>query len=134
MASPEVFSKRIGRIALKIEGNVEKGLRKAALAIDNALVNTTPFDTGRARSNWLANIDAPASGTVEPTDPGTATARAAAEINKFKVGRNTTIHLTNNLPYIVRLDQGWSEQRPAGFVKRAVLAGLRAVKSIKLLR
>lgn len=131
MASPPVFAKRIERVALKIEGNVEQGLRKAVLAIDNALVSTTPVDTGRARSNWLANLDAPAAGTTKATTPS---ARTASTVAQFKIGRNVAIHLTNNLPYIAALDKGSSQQQPAGFVKRAIFAGVAAVKSVKLLK
>jgi hypothetical protein len=132
MATPEVFSKRIGRIAFKIEGNVEKGMRKAVLAIDNALTSTTPVDTGRARSNWLPNLDVAATGTTENTTPNKAA--VANTVARFKIDKNVAIHLTNNLPYIVKLDKGSSQQQPAGFTRRAVLAGLAAVKSIKLLK
>lgn len=131
MATPAVFAKRIETVGLKIEGNVEQGLRKAVLAIDNALVSTTPVDTGRARSNWLANLDSPSLDTTKATVPS---ARTATTVQRFKLGRNTAIHLTNNLPYIKSLDEGTSQQQPAGFVKRAIFAGVAAVKSVKLLK
>lgn len=131
MATPEVFATRMKKLSFRIEGNVEKGMRKAVLAIDNALVSSTPVDTGRARSNWLANLDAPASGTTKATVPSGRTAQTVA---RFKLGANTAIHLTNNLPYIKALNDGSSQQQPAGFVRRAIFAGIGAVKSIKLLK
>lgn len=134
MSSPEVFKHRIENVALRIEGNVEKGLRKVALKIDSELVNSTPVDTGRARSNWLPAFDRPAEGTVPPSTPGIALATVAAKVASFDLDKNTSIHLTNNLPYIKRLDEGSSQQQPAGFVRRAITAGINGVKSVKLLR
>lgn len=134
MAKPDVFARRIERIAVNIEGNTEKGMRKAALAIDSALVTSTPVDTGRARSNWLLNFDSPASGTVPPTDGSSALARNQGKVATFSLDKNVAIHLTNNLPYISKLNEGSSEQAPAGFVQGAVLNGIQAVKSIKLLK
>lgn len=131
MASPAIFAKRIEKVSLKIEGNAEKGVRKAVLAIDNALVNTTPVDTGRAKSNWLPNLDGPAEGTV---GVGGALGKTAGVVGRFDIDVNSAIHLTNNLPYIAKLDRGSSEQQPAGFVRRAILAGVAVVKSVKLLR
>jgi hypothetical protein len=48
----------------------------------------TPVDTGRARGNWQVEFN----GTQEAT-------------------------IYNNLPYIERLENGWSQQAPAGFVR-----------------
>lgn len=134
MANATIFATRMERLSLKIEGNVEKGLRKAALKIDGELVGTTPVDTGRARSNWLPAFDKPASGTVKAMSAGAATARTAGKVASFDLDKNVAIHLTNNLPYIAALDRGTSQQQPAGFVRRAIFAGVNAVKSIKLLR
>jgi hypothetical protein len=39
------------------------------------------------------------------------------------------MHITNNLPYIVRLNQGYSAQAPAGYVEQGVLAARRAIDS-----
>ena len=134
MASPAVFAKRIDKMSLNILANTEKGVRKVVLAIDNALVSTTPVDTGRARSNWLPNFNGPAEGTTERTNAAAAKAEVAAKVASYDVNLHASVHLTNNLPYIGKLNEGSSEQQPAGFVRRAVLAGAAAVKSVKLLR
>lgn len=134
MANAAIFSQRMEKLALKIEGNVEKGIRKVVLAIDNALVSTTPVDTGRARANWLPNFNGPATGTTESTSAEASKAAVAGKVAQFDLDKHNAIHLTNNLPYIKRLDEGWSEQQPAGFVRRAILAGVNAVKSVKLLK
>jgi hypothetical protein len=112
--------------------------RRAALAIDAAVVISTPVDTGRARSNWQANLGGPADGTLEAYAPGTAgstgAANTSAALDQAKAviagsRPQEAIHITNNLPYIGRLNDGHSAQAPAGFVEVAVLVGVNAVVS-----
>lgn len=117
----------------------------AALAADQAVVLATPVDKGRARSNWLVELDAPARTTVEPYAPGlggnTGGANAAAAIAQgqatialYNGDRNTAIAISNNLPYIGRLNEGSSLQAPAGFVEKAVQAAVKQVQGARLLR
>jgi hypothetical protein len=139
------FAKRIGTIAVKVEDGTGRLTRAVALAADQAVVVATPVDTGRARSNWLVEVDAPAAGTREPYVPGSklgtgerdnlqgALDQGAGVVGRFDVKRNQSIHITNNLPYIQRLNDGWSAQAPAGFVEAAVQAAVRAVRGSKIL-
>jgi hypothetical protein len=137
------FNKRIDLIVARVEDNLEKAVRKAALAIDQTVVLSTPVDTGRARSNWLVNIDTPSRGQIDPYSPGQglgtgegANARAALEqgkeaISRFRLGNK--IYLSNNLPYIQKLNDGFSAQAPAGFVEKAVQSGRIVIRRAKLL-
>ncbi len=95
------------------------------------------MDTGRARSNWQVNLDGPATGVVEPLDRSGQTAmdRGQVVVSSYRGGgKNDSIHITNNLPYIERLNEGHSAQAPTGFVELAVAAGVSAVKGAKLLK
>lgn len=132
MAKPAVFARRMSRYAVNIEANTEKGVRKVVLAIDNSLVSTTPVDTGRARSNWIPNFNQPSEDIVGPSPAPSA--KTAALVAGYDIDRHLAVHLTNNLPYIAELNRGSSQQQPAGFVRRAILAGTNAVKSVKLLK
>jgi hypothetical protein len=125
----------------QLEVNASKIVRKAALVIDQAVVTSTPVDTGRARSNWQVQLNAAPEGTIESYVPGeggstgaqnTAAAieQAKAEVANFKEGE---IHITNNLPYIGRLNQGSSAQAPANFVQTAIQQGVSAVRNSRLL-
>ena len=59
------------------------------------LKNQTPVDTGRARSQW----------------------RRYKDVN---IGRGETQEvISNSVPYIQRLDEGYSKQAPAGIVNPA---------------
>jgi hypothetical protein len=105
-------------------------VRRAALAIDQTLVMSTPVDTGQARSNWNVSTGAPQEQIVEPVSAGAAIARGAAVIN----GRRSeeTIFITNNVPYIGRLNEGSSAQAPAMFVEGAIAAGVAAVQNARI--
>lgn len=106
----------------KVIGTLEKTVRAVALVVDETLVNTTPVDTGRARSNWNPSLNTPDGTIVEPDHKKPIAPVAAA----YKI--TDTILISNNLPYIKRLNEGYSKQAPAGFVDAALERGKRAVK------
>lgn len=131
MADLRQFGARMKKHGKNVENNAAALVRKCALAVDGAVVIATPVDTGRARANWQVSLNSPAGGTLEAVDPsGQGTiAKGAATIAGYK--RGGAIHITNNLPYIGRLNDGWSAQAPAGFVLRAVLVGIAVIKGAK---
>lgn len=106
----------------KVIENLEKTIRAVALVVDAELVNTTPVDTGRARSNWLPSLNVPDLRTVEPG--GKPAVGPVAD--SFRI--DDTILITNNLPYIRRLNEGSSLQAPAGFVEAAIARGISSVR------
>lgn len=112
-----------------------------ALAIVGDLAYKTPVDTSEALSNWQVTLDAPASGRISPHYPGEggSTQRASAQetINRAKAvlankKPGQPIYITNNAPYIKRLNDGYSGQQPAGFVERAVLIGRKMLSKFKI--
>ncbi|MBT9158788.1 MAG: hypothetical protein DDT26_00035 [Dehalococcoidia bacterium] len=119
--------------AKNVPPNTDQLVRKVILAIDRAVVLATPVDTGRARANWQPSIGQPAEGTLpEPASPsaGRDQSDVRAVIAGYRPG--LTVHITNNLPYIERLNNGSSSQAPADFVSFAILAVVRAVQRAKL--
>ena len=137
MPSLSDFSRRITVQGRRIAENTDRLVRRVALAADQAVVMGTPVDTGRARSNWIAQIGSAPSGTVEPYAPGEAGSttgansqaamdQAEAVISGYNNGQE--IHITNNLPYIQRLNDGYSAQAPANFVEQAVAEAARVVQ------
>lgn len=135
MATPEQFNKNMGDLATRVARNADRVVRKVALAADQAVVIATPVDTGRARANWIANLNAPAPGPTADTDRGggKAISQAASVIAGYDGDRHAEIHITNNLPYIQRLNEGSSYQAPADFVQTAVRRGVAAVRGAQLL-
>lgn len=127
-----------------MEANVDKTVRMAALAADQAVVLGTPVDKGRARSNWIVSLGAPSRTTIEPYVPGEAGSTGSANAQAALAQGSTTIGgydglihgaiaISNNLPYIEKLNQGHSAQAPAGFVQKAVQSAVRAVKQARII-
>lgn len=70
---------------------------------------------GQARANWQSSVGNPAAGVVESVD-----AKGSATLKKINVSEapGSVWWLTNNLPYIQRLEyDGWSTQAPEGMVR-----------------
>lgn len=130
------FSQRIRNIAGQINTNSDRVTRQCALAVDGSVVIATPVDTGRARANWIVNIDGPSTTIVqEPASPAQGARQALdqgrATIATYQKGQ--AIHITNNLPYIGRLNDGYSAQAPENFVLEAVNAGIQTLRNARLI-
>lgn len=69
-----------------------------------------------------------------PVKLSAAIDRGLAVIDRYNVERNSSIHITNNLPYIGALNDGHSKQAPAGFVRTAVMEGLAAMRGVNILK
>ena len=100
-----------------------KKVSLVALSILKKLTMRTPVKTGRARANWLASVGSPRGGTVDPTFRNLAEA-----VQVFRAaGEFPTLYITNNLPYIRRLNEGWSKQAPANFVELSIQSVMDAL-------
>ena len=86
------------------------------------IVKRTPVDTGRARGNWMVSLGSAVEAVVDsgPTisdgqsTPSALINQGMSTISKSKPGQDIVI--SNNLPYIVRLEEGHSKQAPTGMV------------------
>ena len=112
-----------------------------ALTIVGDLAFKTPVDTSQALSNWQVSLGSPVDSKIPPYYPGeggstrnsSAQSTIDAAKNALKQKRpGVTIYISNVLPYIRRLNDGYSKQAPAGFVERAVLIGRKTIKKAKL--
>ena len=96
---------------------METLIKKSVFDLTSAIIANTPVDTGRARANWQVSFNTPKEDKLDTLDKsGNATiSKANDKILNNKVP--TTYYITNNLPYIMRLEYGWSKQSPAGMVR-----------------
>jgi hypothetical protein len=126
------FEDQIRAWQVKTERKLTQVGRKVALELFRRVIYKTPVDTGRARANWQVTIGSQASGTVEIDDKsgGATMSKATAASAGFKAG--DTIYLTNNLPYIRRLEEGSSQQAPAGMVALTVQDFAQVVNQISV--
>lgn len=139
MALSRSFGQLANRFELYAKGigpNVEKVVRRAALKGDTVLVLGTPFDTGRARGGWVTTTGKPNLGDdPQRLDPSgqASIAEATAIINSWNLAKGP-IYFTNAVPYIVRLDEGYSAQAPRGMTRAAVTAMRRIMGRSKVLQ
>lgn len=134
------FARRIRQIANGINEGVNDITKLAATRAQANVAAATPVDVGTARSNWIVRLGGGfrfvyraynpfRSRYASPPGPGgsineganlnSAMRQGAAVIARRKPDQD--IYIVNNVPYIKRLDEGYSNQSPAGFVHRAVL-------------
>jgi len=131
---------QINAIVKGLEKLTERVVSKITLDITANLIETTPIDTGWARANWVPAIGTPyladlggpkpssAGISSQATEQAAATAKVATGY-KLSMGK---VFVSNNVPYILKLNQGWSSQAPAAFVQRAIhKAVTEDIKGIK---
>jgi hypothetical protein len=76
---------------------------------------------GHFRGNWQLGVDSYPGGTLSRIDP-TGTATVAAIIGAIPAqAAGHVFTIANNLPYAVRLEEGWSHQQPEGIVGRTAV-------------
>ena len=118
--------------------------RTACFAVHENIVRRTPIDTGRAKSSWnLAEDEADPDVTpalkdvvnfstgaiIETAAPGASplSAEQAELVARGQQDHITTtapvIVISNNLPYIEALENGYSSQAPAGMFQVSTTRG-----------
>lgn len=119
-------------IVNRVNGKLEKTVRGTIIEIGKRLIDKSPvgdssywkskykpegYVGGAFRANWQYGFNSQPSGEVAGADKaGTVTKE------KIKSGVNASpafgIHyIVNNLPYSIRLENGWSRQAPHGMLK-----------------
>lgn len=134
------LAKKLEELAKGFDKSSGKTTEKIALTILGQLVYSTPVDSSKALSNWQLNVGSPIKFKIDAYFPGEfgssqkQSAQAALEAAKKALqGRKSgePIYITNNLPYINRLNDGHSKQTTPGFIERAILLGRRSVRGQK---
>lgn len=107
-----------------LDARIDDTMRAVTLAVQQNLIILTPVDTGHARGNWVPSIGSPSLGVKGAPGVASTSAQAAgvAGILRYRHKMGAT-YITNNVPYIRRLNRGHSRQAPPGFVRMAVLRG-----------
>lgn len=137
------FQQNLGRRGRQVEKGVEQVIRAVAREVDAAVVQSTPVDTGHARSNWIVQLNSAATEEISNVDQSGkvssfersglgAISRGEQVIGRFNVQRDMSIHISNNVPYIEQLNAGSSTQAPAGFVQQAIANGVFIVRRSRL--
>lgn len=112
-------------ISAELTSDVAQEIRKLGILVDQAVVAETPFRDGQAKANWLMSINSPEtrindnastfdrSGTYSLTLAKTVT-------DDYPLNELPDLWIVNNLPYIQRLNEGWSAQAGSKYVEAAI--------------
>ena len=88
--------------AAKMKDAPRDAINKFAFEVFKRVVTKTPLDTGAARQNWLVSVNSPrqeiVDGSSNPLAEGQKVIKAAEG--------DDSIYITNNLPYIRKLEYG----------------------------
>lgn len=71
---------------------------------------------GTARGNWQASINQPEQGILPRADEGGNATLADAQ-PAIEAASGNVYYLVNNIEYILPLENGWSNQAPAGMAR-----------------
>jgi hypothetical protein len=127
MANVATLGIDIDRIINKAKENGAAVARKIALELQAKVIEKSPVDTGRLRANWNVSLNLMDTAEYGSDISGsTSILRGVGELFSFKVG--DSIYITNNLPYVAKLEfglygdgektsGGYSKQAPQGFVR-----------------
>ncbi|AXC34262.1 tail completion or Neck1 protein [Escherichia phage Shy] len=135
------LANRLEKKKAEIETAASEAAVFVAVTAVAELAYTTPVDTSKALSSWEVTLDAPSSNVGKAHYPGekgsTRNASAAETIAQAKAvlankKPGQKIYITNNQPYIKRLNDGYSAQQSAGFVERCLAKVRKAVQRYKL--
>lgn len=97
-----------------VEEQLSQRVRIIAIALLNEIVLRSPVDTGRFRGNNIVSVGAPVYTSTVNVDPtGAATLQAGVRV-VTGLEPYTQVFIQNNLPYAGPLEDGHSQQAPAG--------------------
>lgn len=119
--------KDIENLSKRTMAKIHKVMKVATMELFKSVIMMTPVDTGRARGNWQCTMTRPADGIIDSEQSEEATIAKMMEVTLKSSIRNG-IFLTNNLPYIQKLEYGgygdgpktqggYSKQAPQGMVR-----------------
>lgn len=91
--------------------------QKVGLQLVRGVILKTPVDTGRARGNWQVSINVSINTVIDRLDRSGGAAISDGTSLVTSAEPFSVISLQNNLPYIIKLEEGHSKQAPAGMVE-----------------
>lgn len=144
----------MGKVAAAIEHDINDHVADVYSSVLYQLIQRTPVDTGLARSNWIVGLGSvPTRVVANPYRPFKSRWRPSPALNYYDRGgsRDETgnlnptlllgqrilklrrtdqpVYIANNLPYIERLNEGWSRQSIPGLIMAGVLVGFREAQT-----
>lgn len=134
MSNLAIFAQDMNRLATLVGRNIPKLQAQVAQHVVEDVARNNPVDTGQSSANWKTAIGAPdLSADLGPNSRGGQHSIDEAKKALASLAIGQTVYITNNLPYIVTLNSGYSAQAPAGFVETAIVDALHRSANFNLL-
>ena len=109
------------------EKRATRTLRRYSMKALQMIVEGTPVLTGCCRANWIVSIGKlQRIYNAKKTDKGGGATVGAGLTRISSAQLGTDVFIENSCPYVFRLENGWSRQKPPGSMIRIPLAKLRA--------
>ena len=127
-----LFAADIKRLVADYKTNVNDVVKQSLQEVTDRVVAGTPVDTGYARATWWTSVDD--SKPAHPSPPkkgergvaGSATGSPVVTVTDYADAVGRRFQLKSSAPYMRRLEYGWSQQAPVGWI-RLVLADFRNI-------
>lgn len=100
---------KLEKLALE---SIKGSIADSVAQLYKEIVDRTPVDTGEAHRSWEINY-----GFGFNKAAATFQGKQQSVIDKDRYQLGTTIEIRNELPYMQRLEYGWSKQAPKGMVR-----------------
>lgn len=114
------LAKTLARATPQIKKRAFAKVRAAAFALVKRIKETMPVLTGRAKASWGKWTP----GDLKPADKDASESDALFE---ERPGSLSVVQGTN-VPYVQRLNEGHSQQAPAGFIDAGAVAAARELQ------
>jgi hypothetical protein len=101
-------------VSLNFKAGANELRDEVAIMSGVEIAEKTPIDTGRASGNWQASVGAPILTESGRLFPSSSFAQIVGAISVANT-KDKKIFISNNVPYIRRLNLGWSQQQPTPF-------------------
>lgn len=125
------MTQQVELLMADLDRYTERTIVELSLNITSNLQEETPRDTSWARANWIPSVGQPKllPQVSDPDSGDVARARGAgqtglAEVVGYKLNKGS-VFASNGVPYLEQLNQGSSNQAPAGFVQREIERGVK---------
>jgi len=105
------FAADLSKFADKVELDLGQLRRRVTLGLKEKIERRTPVDTGRLRGSWAVSDGSP-SGFTPPEGSGGIGPVEATFSDPYQIS-----YVTSNLPYVLAVEYGHSQQAPQGMVR-----------------
>lgn len=90
--------------------------KKVSLEALRRVIEKSPVLTGRFRGNWQVAVGVRPTGELQVADTTGSNTLSKGSQPITALDDLDTVYIVNNLPYAKKLDQGSSQQAPAGMI------------------